>query len=66
MPRHWLCDAIVTAAAHSVPEPSPAPRWMEWIKTMSDLLFLSVTLAFFLVSIAYNRACQKLRGGAND
>jgi hypothetical protein len=33
---------------------------------MSDLVFLSLTLAFFLVSIAYTRGCQKLRGGAND
>jgi hypothetical protein len=33
---------------------------------MSDLIFISVTLGFFLTAIAYTRFCQKLRGACDD
>jgi len=28
---------------------------------MSDLIFIAVTIAFFLIAIAYVRGCEKLR-----
>ena len=33
---------------------------------MSDLIFLTITIAFFLVSVAYTHGCQKLRGVSDD
>jgi hypothetical protein len=33
---------------------------------MLDLLYLAVSIAFFVVAIAYVRGCEKLHGGAVD
>jgi hypothetical protein len=33
---------------------------------MSDLIFISMTIAFFLVAVAYTRVCQKLRGASDE
>jgi hypothetical protein len=33
---------------------------------MSDLIYLTIALAFFGISIAYVKACEKLRGGSHD
>jgi len=33
---------------------------------MIDAIFIIVTIGFFLVSIAYARGCEKLRGGSDD
>jgi hypothetical protein len=33
---------------------------------MTDLIFIGMTLAFFLLAVAYTGGCQKLRGGASD
>jgi hypothetical protein len=33
---------------------------------MSDLIFLSMSIAFFLLSVAYTHGCQKLRGARDD
>jgi hypothetical protein len=33
---------------------------------MSDLIFVSMTLAFFLIAAAYTRGCQKLRGASDE
>lgn len=33
---------------------------------MTDLIFVSVTVAFFLAAAAYGRGCQRLRGGGDD
>jgi hypothetical protein len=33
---------------------------------MSDLAFLGMAIVFFLVAAAFARACQKLRGAADD
>jgi hypothetical protein len=32
---------------------------------MIDLLFIAMTIGFFLLSIAYTYGCQKLRGGSD-
>jgi hypothetical protein len=33
---------------------------------MSDLIFTTIAIGFFVVAIAYTHGCQKLRGGSND
>ena len=33
---------------------------------MSDLIYLTVVLAFFGASVAYVHGCEKLRGGSHD
>jgi hypothetical protein len=33
---------------------------------MSDLIFILLTVGFFLVSVAYTHGCQRLRGGSDD
>ena len=33
---------------------------------MSDLIYLVTALAFFGISIAYVKGCEKLRGGSHD
>jgi hypothetical protein len=33
---------------------------------MSDLIFLTMTIAFFLMAVAYTRGCQKLRGASDE
>lgn len=30
---------------------------------MLDLIFIALTVVFFLIALAYVRACEKLRGG---
>lgn len=32
---------------------------------MSDLIYLAITFAFFGISAAYVRGCEKLRGGSH-
>lgn len=33
---------------------------------MSDLIYLTIVLAFFGAAIAYVNTCEKLRGGPHD
>jgi hypothetical protein len=33
---------------------------------MLDLLYIAITITFFVVAIAYVRGCEKLHGGAVD
>jgi hypothetical protein len=33
---------------------------------MTDLIFLAVSLAFFVVAVAYTHGCQSLKGGRDD
>jgi hypothetical protein len=33
---------------------------------MGDLLYIATTIGFFLLSIAYTRGCDQLRGGSDD
>jgi hypothetical protein len=33
---------------------------------MSDLIFVSLSISFFLVALAYTHACQKLGGNPDD
>jgi hypothetical protein len=33
---------------------------------MSDFIFITVTIGFFALAIAYTHACQKLRGGGHE
>jgi hypothetical protein len=33
---------------------------------MTDLLFLGVSIAFFIGSIVYSLGCQSLKGGRDD
>ena len=33
---------------------------------MSDIVFLSASLAFFFVSVLYVYGCQSLKGGGNN
>jgi len=33
---------------------------------MIDLIYIIVTIGFFLVSIAYTRSCEKLRGESDE
>ena len=33
---------------------------------MSDVIFIAVTIGFFVLSIAYAYGCEKLRGGNHD
>jgi hypothetical protein len=33
---------------------------------MSDLIFISMTIAFFLLAAAYVHGCQKLRGVSDE
>lgn len=30
---------------------------------MSDLIFVALTIAFFLIALAYVRGCEKMQGG---
>jgi hypothetical protein len=33
---------------------------------MLDLFFIALAVGFFLISVGYTRACERLRGGTND
>lgn len=33
---------------------------------MLDILFITTAVGFFLISIGYTNACERLRGGDND
>jgi hypothetical protein len=33
---------------------------------MLDLIFIALAVAFFLVSVAYTHACERLQGGPHD
>ena len=33
---------------------------------MQDLIFIALTIIFFLLCLAYVRGCEKLRGGGGD
>jgi hypothetical protein len=33
---------------------------------MSDLIFILLTSAFFLASVAYTHGCERLRGDSDD
>jgi hypothetical protein len=33
---------------------------------MTDLIFIAIAIAFFVVAIAYTHGCEKLRRGSDD
>jgi hypothetical protein len=33
---------------------------------MTDLIFIALAIAFFLVAIAYTHGCEQLQGGSRD
>ena len=33
---------------------------------MLDIIYIAMSIGFFLLSVAYTRGCQTLRGGSND
>jgi len=34
--------------------------------TMTDLIFIAITIGFFVAAIAYTHGCEKLRGGSHE
>jgi hypothetical protein len=33
---------------------------------MTDLIFIAITIGFFVAAIAYTHGCEKLRGGSHE
>jgi hypothetical protein len=45
---------------------SPRLPWSSRESTMSDLIFIAVSVGFFALAVGYTFACEKLEGSGHD